>query len=341
MDGNNMITQVLLLLLRLGLYPLRCLLSVLSDFSLVLLVLVTITLGALVQVANVGLWSNYLPPPILHNEIVFPNAKVLAFCEHANLGLTEFRLLVGVGAETAIKYANVSSEVLALGVRKEQYSGTRIVHMSYLPQGDYCAVSIGLSPNGTQTALTTTSCQRLPDVSETWHEESFDYFDLQILPWLNSTDRVQLVKYSALSTPGSLAVMKYAPFAITIESISHEIRIYQYLQNSDITPKFLGQVVEQGRIIGFLIEYVEDARLVSLSGRFSDLAIDKCKQSLEKLHHIGILHNDAHTNNCLLRNDGSAVLIDFEHATLASNIPSLPNPQDFERDFRLLSRHQT
>ncbi|KAI1742358.1 hypothetical protein F4680DRAFT_445922 [Xylaria scruposa] len=260
-----------------------------------------------------GLWSSYLPPPILHTEIVFPNAKVLAFREHANLSLTEFRLLADVSTnETAVKYANVSSEVMTLGVRKDPHSSTKVVHMPYLPLGDYCAVSIGL--NGKQAVFTTTSCQRLPGVKETWHEESFDYFDLEILPWLNSTDRVQLVKHSALDT---LAVMKYAPFANSVESISHEIEIYRHLQNSNIAPRFLGQVSENGRVIGFLIEYIEDARLVSLSGGFSDLVIDKCKQSLEKLHHMNILHNNAHANNCFLRNDGSAVLIDFEHATLA------------------------
>ncbi|KAI1757605.1 hypothetical protein F4782DRAFT_525418 [Xylaria castorea] len=333
--SRNNITEVLMLTLRLSLNAFWSIFSVFSDLALVLLVFVTVILGALTQVASVGLWGSYLPPPILRHEIVFPNADVLAFRENADLNLTEFRLLVDVGTvEKAVKYATVNSNVMGLGVRKDRYSSTEVVQMPSLPKGDYCSVSIGLAQNGKQTALTTTSCQRLPGVNGAWHEESFDFFDLKILPWLNSTDRVQLVQHPALSH----AVMKYAPFAHTIESISKEIQMYQLLQGSYIAPKFLGQVVEHGRVIGFLMEYIEDARLVSLSGRFSDLAIDKCKQSLERLHSIGIIHNDAHPNNCLLRTDGTAVLIDFEHATLASTVPALPNPQDFERDFRLLSQ---
>ncbi|KAI0448646.1 hypothetical protein F5B21DRAFT_98423 [Xylaria acuta] len=329
------IFEVLILIWELMVHFLSSILLSFFKLFVAIAVFALIILGGVTQIANVGLWGSYLPPPISHHKTVFPNARVLALNENINLNATEFRLLVNISTpEKVVKYATVSFDVKALGVREEPYSSTNVVHMPFLPDGDWCSVSIGLTSCGKQISFTTTSCQRLPGVEGAWHETDFDFLDLEILKWPNETDRVKLVRHSALTTPESRAVMKYAPFADTVPNISREIQMYQHVQGSDAAPKLLGQVVEHGRVIGFLIEYVEKPRFVS-RGEFSDLALDKCKQALSKLHNIGVKHNHAHPSKCIIREDGSAMFLDFEHATSVT-IPGLPNPNDFEEDFQFL-----
>ncbi|KAI0441254.1 hypothetical protein F4803DRAFT_576797 [Xylaria telfairii] len=302
------------------------------------LIFVSVLYGGVSQMSAVGSLGSYLPPPISHHQMNFPNADVLAVKENTKLGQTDFRLLVNLGPEKVVKYATVSLDVLALGVRKHPYSSTNVVQMPNFPSGDYCSVQIGVTPDGTQTFFTTTSCQPRASAEGAWHMDNFNFLDLEIVDWSSSTDNVKLVRYPSLDSSNYLAVMKYAPFAHTIENISRELQLYQHLYGSGVAPKYLGQVVEQGRVIGFLMEYIEGARPVSRVGAFSDLALDKCKQTLAKLHTIGVTHNYASSENCLIRPNGNAVLIDFKHATLASGtLSGFPNREDIERDFQSLT----
>ncbi|KAH8159878.1 hypothetical protein CIB48_g8375 [Xylaria polymorpha] len=270
----------------------------------------------------------------------FPNADVLAVKENTKLSQTEFCLLVHLGTpeEKVVKYATVSHDVLSLGVRKHLYSSTNVVQIPSLPAGDYCSVHIGLSPNGKQTSFTTMPCQPGDSAEGAWHRNNFNFLDLEILDWSSSTDNVKLVRNPSITSSKSLAVMKYAPFVDTLESISREMEMYQHLQHLSFVPKYLGQVVEQGRVIGFLIEYIEGARPVNKAGAFRDLALDKCREALAELHLISVTHNNACPKNCLIRPNGKAVLIDFKHATLVSGpFTGLPNREDVQRDLRLLA----
>ncbi|RYC59151.1 hypothetical protein CHU98_g7055 [Xylaria longipes] len=327
----NTVTWFLLLILRI-------LFSYLSKLVIFIVVIATIGLGFLAQLSNVGLWGTYLPPPISHHEMHFPNAEVLAFNENLNLNFTEFRLLVDVGMpEKVVKYATVSFDVRALGIRKDRYSSANTIQMPHLPGGDYCSVNIGVTPSGKETLLKTTSCQRLPGVEGYWHDNNLGFLELEILEWAHSTNNVKLVRHPSLTTPGSLAVMKYAPFVHTVDQISREIQMYRHLQDSGVAPTVLGQVVEEGRVIGFLLEYIADARPISMAGKFYDLALEKCKQALVTLHGMGVKHNNASPENCLIRANGNAVLIDFKLST--SIIPGLPYPDLFNEDFALLTNN--
>ncbi|RYC57700.1 hypothetical protein CHU98_g8510 [Xylaria longipes] len=104
--------------------------------------------------------------------------------------------------EKAVKYADVSFDVRTLGVKQDRYSRANIIQMPYLPSGKYCS-----------------------------HDDNFGFLELEILEWANSTNNVKLVRHPSLTTPGSLAVMKYAPFAYTVEHISREIQIFRRSSN--------------------------------------------------------------------------------------------------------------
>ncbi|KAK0753435.1 hypothetical protein B0T18DRAFT_452276 [Schizothecium vesticola] len=74
-------------------------------------------------------------------------------------------------------------------------------------------------------------------------------------------------------------------------------------------PRFLGHLTEEGRVIGFVLEYISNAGAAGPG----DLAA--CQSVLQKLHSLGVKHGDINKHNFLVRDDGRVVLLDFETAT--------------------------
>ncbi len=119
---------------------------------------------------------------------------------------------------------------------------------------------------------------------------------------------------------------KIASFPWDIPSIEREATVYQRLHGAGIAPEFLGHVTENGRITGFITEYIQEVpstRTRSLRG---------CLDALRALHRNGIAHGDAHDGNCLVRADGSAVLVDFELSE------ETWEEDEFERDLDIMDR---
>ncbi|KAK2608991.1 hypothetical protein QQS21_002471 [Conoideocrella luteorostrata] len=98
-------------------------------------------------------------------------------------------------------------------------------------------------------------------------------------------------------------VAKIARFEWEIPYITHETEVYRHLEGSDIARRFLGHLFENGRPMGFLLEYVE--------GQFAGIHdLDKCKAVLERFHQLGWVHGDVNRYNFIINND-RACLIDF------------------------------
>ncbi|KAI0906297.1 hypothetical protein F4823DRAFT_90265 [Ustulina deusta] len=267
--------------------------------------------GEIMQSSIVG---TVFPPEITSHEISFANAISLASYNNTSSNTLDFRVLIE-GPEQMIKYVSVSSDVLPLGSRKGARSETAVVKVPALPGGDWNTADFGVAVNGKQITVSRTSCASLPSVENIWHPDSFEYLDLQTIPTPWSTKRVKLVTHPRLNTPGNKAVLKFAEFGHSIPGIDRETEIYKHLVGRGVAPQFIAHVTENrgARVIGFLAEYIEDARRIE-KGSVSDLAVDKCKKALSNLHRLDIAHHDAHPSNCLIRGDGTAVLIDFEHA---------------------------
>ncbi|KAI0104690.1 hypothetical protein GGR51DRAFT_572639 [Nemania sp. FL0031] len=282
------------------------------------------------QLSYLGLLGDSFSPGITY-IVEFPNAIPIAAQHNVLRNVTDFRVIVNQGTpKREVKYISVSPDVRRFAVRKSRYSDVSAIKMPVLPAGDWKTADIALRPDGKKIIVAATNCESHPSVSETWHPSSFDFLDLEILDMPHSTDRVKLVSHPRLDTPGHLAVMKYSPFPDGIIKIDVETEMYRSLDKDSIAPKFLGHVKEENRVIGFLVEYIDGARFVDSDGDFSDLALNECRKALKNLHELGISHRDSHPGNCLLREDGTAVLVDFELATQSSNT------RDFERDFELL-----
>ena len=86
-----------------------------------------------------------------------------------------------------------------------------------------------------------------------------------------------------------------------------ETTAYQWIDGQGVSPNFLGHLTEDGRVIGFVMEYIDDAR----SADIGDLAA--CQDVLARLHSLGIKHGDINKYNFLVRGE-RAVLVDFETA---------------------------
>lgn len=115
--------------------------------------------------------------------------------------------------------------------------------------------------------------------------------------------------------PGRLEVVRHphlgpSPVLAKLAEDAHEATMYRLLYDLDVTPRFLGHVTAvDGQIIGFVTEYVEPSTKPAGPEKRRQKA---CLAALRRMHSRGIAHGDAHEGNCLLREDGTAALIDFE-----------------------------
>lgn len=150
-----------------------------------------------------------------------------------------------------------------------------------------------------------------------WHPLSIDYFELEKVDQHryvklrdHVSDTLYFVKHEALMRTAGVpvALMKLADSPPELAAMKTETEVYQVLEGTGIAPRFLAHVTEGGRIVGFLVEYLQDARQPRLSDYKAVADV------LGKLHAKGIAHGDAHNGNFLVKPDGTAVMIDFELA---------------------------
>ena len=230
-----------------------------------------------------------------------------------------------------MKYVCVSYDVLPLGVVTKKVAGNKVsvLRIPRLSNGYWTTAQVGLTSEGDEITVIAASCGDLTGVKNTWHPNSIDFLDLAPIPtpW-SSTKRVQLVSHPSLKTNGTKAVMKLAKFAHGIPAIDRETEIYRHLEGSGIASQFLEHVTENrgSKAVGFLLEYIDPLNIPR--GIFTDKAGEKCTEALRKLHKLKVAHNDANRSNCLIRQDGTAVLIDFDQATRGEG--------DFSQDFAVM-----
>ncbi|KAF2679890.1 hypothetical protein K458DRAFT_393453 [Lentithecium fluviatile CBS 122367] len=123
-------------------------------------------------------------------------------------------------------------------------------------------------------------------------------------------------------------VVKFAEFPWQMPFFEAESTAYEWIDGQGVGPKFLGHLTEAGRAIGFVMEYIDDAR----SANTGDLAA--CQGVLAKLHSLCIKYGDINEYNFLVR-EGEVVLIDFETAQRRSEKKELE--AEFENQEHSLS----
>lgn len=161
-----------------------------------------------------------------------------------------------------------------------------------------------------------------------WHPRILEYRDLVKVATIQE-GRLEVVQHPDLGSEPAL--VKRAALPAYIDSVSRETHFYRLLDGLGVTPLFLGHVAERGRITGFLAEYVQQQEDDGKRhGR--DGGTEACLAALRRMHARGIAHMDAHGGNCLVREDGSAAIVDFELAEETASVV------EYERDLWVM-RH--
>lgn len=139
----------------------------------------------------------------------------------------------------------------------------------------------------------------------------------------------------AATTTTTPMLAKLAASPRDLEALAREDTMYRLLYGLGVTPRFLGHVTVDGRIVGFLIEYLPSSTVKQKEGASRTASgrpkAEACLAALRRVHGQGIAHGDAHGENCLARGDGSAVLIDFELALETSA------QAEFDRDLWIMA----
>lgn len=239
------------------------------------------------------------------------------------------RLLVDIDGKKAIRYVELDRNVLpGRWCRDKSIPG-----MPPLPPGDWNVVSLrNLSKSKLKPELVFghSEARRLPCLSETdvWHETRqadgsmtktvFDYFeftrlDVDLAGDSASRDRTKVVTHPCFGK--QKLVMKIADLREPqqVRDLANESRAYRLVAGKGIAPRFLGHVAEHGDVIGFVVQYIENARQ---PGRGDLLA---CLEVLEIFHtETAMVRPGLDLEHFLVRKDGRALLLGLKSAVRAT-----------------------
>ncbi|RAH54841.1 alpha-galactosidase A precursor [Aspergillus piperis CBS 112811] len=213
-----------------------------------------------------------------------------------------FRLLVN---GQSIKYITVEPGIYSTD---EMCFGPSLVSiLPDFPPGDWNEGLVSKDADDNQPCFTSIILTQFPGVQNTWHETRIDYLDLSMEGKLRTgIYKVKCPQYD------NVVVAKFARFPWEIQYIENETTAYQWISGHDVGPRFLGHVTESGRVIGFLIEYIRDARHAGIQD------VESCREVLGRLHDLGVRHGDTNPFNFLICG-GKATLIDFDTARICDD----------------------
>ncbi|KAL1877377.1 hypothetical protein VTK73DRAFT_8672 [Phialemonium thermophilum] len=205
---------------------------------------------------------------------------------------SEYRLRVG----DQVKYLIISPKTF------DRNTLSFPVHsLPHLPYNEDWTVALISRDHDTGSLKTQLLKRPLAGVRCQWHQTRVDVLKLQRTRQLTAKAfEATISSDSAQAT----VIAKIARFEWEIPRIEQETRAYQLLETSGFTPRFLGHVHEDGRVMGFITEKTEGH-----PASFQDL--DVCQTALQKLHERGLTHGDVNRYNFLVTN-GGVKLIDFE-----------------------------
>jgi len=219
---------------------------------------------------------------------------------------SEFRILVD---QKFVKYLTIEAGLY--DVDDLCFGPSLISMLPPLPPGDWNQGHISRHLATGRPHFASVTKAQLPGITSLWHPLQIDHLELRMGQKLRSN-----VYEATCSRFHSTVVVKFARFAWEIPQLDSETSAYQWIDNHQISPKFLGHLSEEGRIIGFIIERITDYHHATPEH------LSLCQLTLMKLHRLGIKHGDINKHNFLIH-DGKATLIDFDHSTQCNDANTL------------------
>lgn len=166
------------------------------------------------------------------------------------------------------------------------------------------------------------SDRKLAGIKDQWHHLSVDCLSLHKTKQLTAM-AFEAVSHSTQYDLTPTVIAKIARFEWELPRIEQETRAYQLLEGSELAPRFLGHIHENGRIMGFILEKLEGRPAAS-----GDLS--SCETAIRKLHGLGLLHGDVNRYNFLVTQQG-VKLLDFECAQENASEESMRKDLEYVR----------
>lgn len=170
----------------------------------------------------------------------------------------------------------------------------------------------------------------MPQVEELWHPSLIDILELQTIEHRRRcvhecTWKSDPSQHPSLRFNGPM-IAKMAHFPWHITSMQRETTVYRALQGTQLAPRVLGHICEEGRVVGILLEKIEGHH-----PRLEDL--EACQTALGRLNDLGIAHRDCHQYNFIVTEDNRVVLIDFETSIFDASTEAMEEDMhDLEAD---------
>lgn len=205
-----------------------------------------------------------------------------------------FRLLVD---DVSIKYLTIETGIFS--VEDMCFGPVLATILPEFPTGDWNDGLVAKGAHG-EPHFARVNLTQFPSVQNTWHGTYVDFLELSIKQRLHTG--IYEVKHPMFD---HLVVVKFARFHWEIQYLENETTAYEWLSGHNIGPRFLGHLTENGRVIGFLMERITDARHATIEDT------ETCRTALSRLHDLGIRHGDVNRFNFLIRNS-QAILMDFD-----------------------------
>jgi hypothetical protein len=170
-----------------------------------------------------------------------------------------YRFLVD---EQHVKYVKTAPETFSVErrfLRLEERSVVEDIFPQF-PRGDWNSAYVAKDTKTGVISFIGTEVEEHKGVQNVWHPAQLSELDFTCQEYIK-TGSVELMTHPGLND-GKPVLVKTAMWPWEIDRMELETTIYQRLDGSGISPAFLGHVMEgeKGRIIGFVLEWVEGAR---------------------------------------------------------------------------------
>lgn len=226
---------------------------------------------------------------------------------------SEYRFLVD---GRHVKYVTVAPSILPKNDRT--FAPAVIAGLPPFPPGDWNEGHVSRDSACGEPIFIHIAKADLPGVKTTWHATHIDHLEFHKLDHFRQN--IYKVSHPLFDRP---VVAKFTEFPWQTPYLEAETAAYQWIKGSGIAPRFLGHLTEEGRVIGFVLEYIDNAKTAGLE----DLAA--CQGVLKRLHSLGVKHGDINKHNFLVQGD-RVVLLDFETAKKCASLG------DLEAEYRQL-----
>lgn len=160
--------------------------------------------------------------------------------------------------------------------------------------------------------------------------QEFAGFEIEML--VRSLEDTEV--YRARQADGTLVALKItrADRQAIFNMFEREAKALDRLQGMD-SPQLLKHAIEQGRAFiamewcdGVSIAIAAQRARAARNKRQLHTVVTKLLEAYGRLHANGILHGDIHTGNCLVRDNGRIVILDFGNARLLDHVNPAVDP---------------